>query len=229
MAKSLDKLLKKLYFKRTELLFDKAFNEGKITEFDEEIYEKMDGTIVSCLPVSLYIKYSKYLFPEGTCYDRSLYMFLALDDALLVRGNNKDLEYKYGKNHAGHGWIEIGNYVYDPSLMLRFEKDVYYRLYGCSDVHKIDKATYAAKNQKFIDDNVCTDFNEFRPGGKKRLELGVLIMQIKSLCSFINDDKFTKELNEYLSFIEYDEEEIREEREKAIQKIFKNKNFKDLV
>ena len=92
MGKSLDKLLKKLYFKRTELLFDKAFNEGKITEFDEEIYEKMEGTIVSCLPVSLYIKYSKYLFPEGTCYDRSLYMFLALDDALLVRGNNKDLE-----------------------------------------------------------------------------------------------------------------------------------------
>ena len=119
--------------------------------------------------------------------------------------------------------------MYDPSLMLRFEKDTYYKLYGCSDVHKIDKATYAAKNQKFIDDNVCTDFNEFRPGGKKRLELGVLIMQIKSLCSFINDDKFTKELNEYLSFIEYDEEEIREEREKAIQKIFKNKNFKDLV
>ena len=186
-GKRLDKLLKKLYFKRTELLFDKAFNEGKITEFDEEIYEKMDGTIVSCLPVSLYIKYSKYLFPEGTCYDRSLYMFLALDDALLVRGNNKDLEYKYGKNHAGHGWIEIGNYVYDPSLMLRFEKDTYYKLYGCSDVHKIDKATYAAKNQKFIDNNVCTDFNEFRPGGKKRLELGVLIMQIKSLCSFIND------------------------------------------
>ena len=126
MSNVVENLKKKLYFKRTEMLFDKAVMEGKITEFDQEIYDKMDGVIVACLPVSLYIKYSKYLFPEGTCYDRSLYMFLALDDALLVRGNNKDLEYNYGKNHAGHGWIEVGNYVYDPSLMLRFDKDTYY-------------------------------------------------------------------------------------------------------
>ena len=86
----------------------------------------MSDTIIACLPVSLYIKHSKHLFPIGTCYDRSLYMFLALDDALLVRGNNKDLEYNYGKGHGGHGWIERGNYVYDPSLMLKFDRDTYY-------------------------------------------------------------------------------------------------------
>ena len=227
MSNKIDKMIKKLYLKRTELLFDKAVLKGKITEFDEEIYEKMDGTIIACLPVSLYIKFSKYLFPQGTCYDRSLYMFLALDDAVLVRGNNKDLRYNYGKGHAGHGWIEIGNYVYDPSLMLKFDKSTYYKLYGCSDVSKIDKATYIKKYPKFIEENVSTDYNDFKPGGKRRLELGIIITQIKALSRFINDEDFIKELNEYLSFIEYDEKEIKEEREKALQKIFQNRNFKD--
>ena len=228
MSNVVENLKKKLYFKRTEMLFDKAVMEGKITEFDQDIYDKMDGVIVACLPVSLYIKYSKYLFPEGTCYDRSLYMFLALDDALLVRGNNKDLEYNYGKNHAGHGWIEVGNYVYDPSLMLRFDKDIYYKLYCCSDVHKIDKVSYIEKHQDFIDENVSTDYEDFKPGGKKRLELGILVMQVKALSSFIGDEKFTKELNEYISFIEYDENQIKEEREKAMRKLFGNLNVKDL-
>ena len=229
MKKGLDKIKKKLYFKRLELLFNKAVNEGKITEFDQEIYDLMDGTIIACLPVSLYIKYSKYLFPEGTCYDRSLYMFLALDNAVLVRGNNKDLEVRYGKGHGGHGWIEIGDYVYDPSLMLKFDKATYYKIYGCSDVRKTDKATYEKEHKEFIDDNVSTDYGDFKPGGAKRLQLGVLIMQVKALSTFIGDDEFTRELNEYLSFIEYDEKQIQEEREKALRKMFEKYEFKNLV
>ena len=228
MSKKIDQFKKKLYLKRLEMLFNKAVNEGKITEFDQEIYDKMDGVVVACLPVSLYIKYSKYLFPEGTCYDRSLYMFLALDDALLVRGNNKDLEVRFGKGHGGHGWIEIGNYVYDPSLMLKFDKATYYKLYGCSDVRKTDKATYVREHKEFVDQNVITDFNELKPGGKRRLELGVLIMQVKALSTFVGDDNFNCELNEYLSFIEYDEKQIQEEREKALKKIFEKHNFNNI-
>ena len=53
-------------------------------------------------------------------------------------------------------------------------------------------------------------------------------MQVKALSSFIGDEKFTKELNEYLSFIEYDENQIKEEREKAMRKLFGNLNVKDL-
>ena len=101
----------------------------------------MSNTIIACFPVSFYIKHSNHMFAQGTCYDRSLYMFLALDDAILVRGNNKDLEYNYGKGDEGHGWVEVGNYVYDPSLMVKFDKDTYYALYRCSNVSKIDKKT----------------------------------------------------------------------------------------
>lgn len=224
----IQKLKKKLYNKRIEVLFDKGVAEGKITGFDEEIYEKMDGTVIACLPVSLYIKFSKHLFPQGTCYDRSLYMFLALDDAVLVRGNNKDLEINHGKGHGGHGWVEVGNFVYDPSLMARFDKDLYYKIYGCSSVVKTDKVSYLENHKDFVEQNVSTDFNDFKPGGKRRLELGILITQVKALSHFINDADFTRELNEYLSYIEYDEKQIQEERNKALKKMFEKHDFRDI-
>lgn len=223
MATKLDSLKKKLFFTRLNILFNKGIKEGKITRFDEEIFEKMSNTIIACLPVSLSIKYSNHLFAQGTCYDRSLYMFLALNDALLVRGDNKDLEYNYGKGHEGHGWVEIGDYVYDPSLMLKFDKDTYYSIYGCSNVKKIDKQNYLLQHQDFVDEHVSTDYAEFKPNGKRRLELDSLIFLIRVLSEMLGNEEFTKDFNDYLTLIEYDENQIREEREKAIQKILTDK------
>jgi len=229
MGTKLDSLKKKLYFARLNILFDKALKEGKITSFDDEIFEKMSNTIVACLPVSMYIKHSNHLFAQGTCYERSLYMFLALDDALLVRGNNKDLEYNYGKGHEGHGWIEVGDFVYDPSLMLKFDKDTYYSLYGCSNVTKTNKQTYLLHHKEFVDSHVSHDFDEFRPNGKRRLELGVLIIQLRALSQMLGDEQFSKDLNDYLSYIEYDEKQIHDERESAIQRILTNKSSMSVI
>lgn len=225
----LEDLSKKLFFARFEILSKKAFREGKILEFDDEIFDEMSDTIIACLPVSLHIKHSRHTFPLGTCYDQSLYMFLALDDALLVRGNNKDLVYNYGKGHGGHGWIERGGYVYDPSLMLKFDKDTYYDLYGCSDVVKIDKTSYLKDNQDFVDEHVSHSLEDFKPGGKRRLELGLLIIQLRALSSMIGDQEFTKDLDDYLNSIEYDEVQIQREREAAIQKVLKDKNRMAIV
>lgn len=224
MAINFDSLKKKLFFTRFNILFGKGLKEGKITRFDEEIFDKMSNTIIACLPVSLYIKYANYLFPQGTCYDRSLYMFLALDDALLVRGNTKSLEYNYGKGNEGHGWIEIGDYVYDPSLMLKFDKDTYYEIYGCSNVQKIDKQNYLLQHKSFVDAHVSNDYGEFKPNGKRRLELGTLIFLTKRLCEMLGDEQFTKDFNDYLTLVEYDENQIREERDKEIQRILTNKS-----
>ncbi len=142
-----DELKKKLFFAKFKVISAKASREGTIMEFDDEIFEKMKNTIIACFPVSFYIKHSNNMFALGTCYDRSLYMFLALDDAVLVRGKNKDLEYNCGKGHGGHGWVEVGDYVYDPSIMLKFKKDVYYQLYGTTDLMKVDKETYLREHK----------------------------------------------------------------------------------
>ena len=207
-----DEIKKKLFFLKFKVYGAKMEQEGKITSFDDEIYEKMKGTIIACFPVSFHIKHSNHMFSLGTCYDRSLYMFLALDDAILVRGNNKDLEYNYGKGHGGHGWVEIGDYVYDPSIMAKFEKDVYYKLYECSDVKKVDKETYLKEHKDFVDLVSSRDYDDFRPGGKRRLELGLLVTQVQALAKYLNDDEFNRDLSEYLETIHYDAQQIHEER-----------------
>ena len=224
-----DKLRKKLFFAKFKILATKSEYQGKIMEFDDEIYEKMSNTIIACFPVSFYIKHSTHMFPIGTCYDRSLYMFLALDDAILVRGNNKDLEYNYGKGHGGHGWIEVGDYVYDPSLMLKFDKDTYYKLYGTSDVYKIDKETYLREHKEFVESVVSNDFNEFRPGGKRRLDLGILVIQVQALASMISDDEFKKDLADYLALIQYDADQIQREREAGIQEMLHTNGALDVI
>ena len=217
-----DKLRKKLYFDKLNILFDIGLRDGKIVPIEEEIYEEMNKTIIACLPVGLRIKYRDQMFAEGTCYERSLYMFLALDDAILVRGDNKDLEYNYGPGHEGHGWVELGNYVYDPSLGLRFDKEYYYKLYQCTNVKKYDKATYMAVNKDFVDSHVSVDYDEFKPGGKRRLELGILIFQVKEMAKLTNNQSLLNDLQEYLDAVEYDEDQIREERWAAIEEMFKS-------
>ncbi len=214
-----DVLRKKLYFAKYRILFNKYYDEGLITEFEDEILEKMSSTIIACLPVSIYIKYSNLLFSKETCYDRSLYMFLALDDAVLVRGENIDLIYNYGEEHGGHGWVEIGDYVYDPSLMLKYRKDVYYKLFQCSDVFKIDKDSYMKDHKEFYDVHATTDFDEFKPGGKRRLELGILIRQHRALASLSQNADFQKDLQAYLDKIEYDPIQIQEERNRIVEEL----------
>lgn len=213
---------KNLFFSRFNLLFQKGINDGKISEFDDEIFDKMSNTYIACLPVSMRIKHSNHMFAQGTWYERSLYMFLALDDAYLVRGDDKVLEYKYGKGHEGHGWVEVGDVVYDPSLMLKFDKDTYYNLYGITNTKKYDKKTYLEQHSDFVEQHVSHDINDFRPGGKRRLELGVLIIQLRCLSEMLGDCEFTTDLNKYLESISYDEKQICDERNKVIQKILRD-------
>ena len=224
-----DSLRKKLYFAKFRAYGAKMEQEGKITGFDDEIYEKMKGTIVACFPVSFHIKHSNHMFSLGTCYDRSLFMFLALDDALLVRGNNKDLEYNYGKGHGGHGWVEVGDYVYDPSIMARFEKEVYYKLYDCSNVTKVDKETYLREHKDFVDMVASRDYDEFKPGGKRRLDLGLLVTQIQAIAGYLNDEDFNRDLEEYLEAIQYDADQIQEERNRVIEELLKDEMALALV
>lgn len=57
---------KNLFFSRFNLLFQKGINDGKISEFDDEIFDKMSNTYIACLPVSMRIKHSNHMFAQGT-------------------------------------------------------------------------------------------------------------------------------------------------------------------
>lgn len=191
-----------------------GFNNGNITFFDNELYKRMSTTYFSCLPVSIHIKYlkPKWDFSEGRCYDRSLYMFLALEDSVLVRGTNKELEIRYGKEDSGHGWVEIGDYVYDPSLLLKFKKDVYYKIYCPTDIKRYTKEEYLEDNfnQAFYNGIKNTSLKDFLPGGSKRTDLCTIIPLIQSAAYNSSDDEFKADLDSYLESIQYDYDQIVE-------------------
>lgn len=215
-----DNIKKSLYFSKMQLLLDKGIADKKIIPFDDEFYEKLNHTYISGLPVSIHIKYLKPIVGPGKCYDRSLYMFFCFDDAILVRGDNKDLELRYGKDSSGHGWIEMDNYVYDPSLMMRFDKDLYYEIYKPTKVSKCTKEEYCSTRecQELYSDIENTTIDDFKLYGKKRIELSVTMPLIMGIAQNSGNQEFIDELNDFIALIQYDEEEVYNELNEAMQK-----------
>ena len=215
-----DNIKKSLYFNRMKLLLDKGIVDKKIIPFDDAFYEKMNHIYIFGLPVSIHIKYLKPTLAPGKCYDRSLYMFFCFDDAVLVRGDNKDLELKYGRDDAGHGWIEIDDYVYDPSLMMRFDKKLYYDIHKPIKISKCNKDEYCSTKecQEFYFDIKNTTIDDFKPYGRKRLELFMTMPLVMQIAHNSNNPKFIEELNEFIKLIQYNEEEIYNKSNKLMQK-----------
>lgn len=219
-----DNLKKTLYFSKTQLLFKKGLEDGSIKPFDDELYEKMNHIYISCLPVSIHMKYLKPTMGPGKCYDRSLYMFFCFPNAVLVRGDNKDLELRYGKDNAGHGWIEMDGYCYDPSLLLKFKKEVYYEMYKPYNVTKTTVEEYkncCDSNRQFYEDIVNTKLNDFRPNGSKRTDLCVMIPLVQGIAEMGTNEDFKRELSKYLVSIQYDEKQVYEEMNAKFQKCLK--------
>ena len=71
---------------------------------------------------------------------------------------------KHGKNHSGHGWIELDNYVYDPTHLMRFDKDLYYKMFCPTKVKKYSTKDYMKNNKELYEDiknnAVTTTLNE---------------------------------------------------------------------
>ena len=224
-----DNIKKGLYFSKMQLLIKKGLEDGSIVPFDEKFYEKMSHTYISCLPVSIHMKYLKPIVGPGKCYDRSLYMFFCFPNAVLVRGDNKDLELRYGKENAGHGWIEMDGYCYDPTLLLRFKKETYYEIYKPYNVSKTTTEKYkncCDSNKQFYEDIVNTELSDFQPNGRKRTDLCVMIPLVQGIAKMGTDEDFKKELNEYLKSIQYDERQVYEEMNQAFQKCLKEERKK---
>ena len=224
-----DNIKKRLYFNKMQLLFEKGLEDGSIVPFDEEFYEKMSHTYISCLPVSIHMKYLKPLAGPGKCYERSLYMFLCFPNSVLVRGDNKDLELRYGKENASHGWIEMDGYCYDPTLLLRFKKETYYEIYKPYNVYKITTEEYkncCDSNRQIYEDIVNTELKDFQPNGRKRTDLCTKIPLIQGIAEMRTDEDFKKELNEYLNSIQYDERQVYEEMNQSFQKCLKEETTK---
>ncbi len=216
-----EKIKKQLYQKKTTLLFNQGLINKKIVPFDEEFYEKMSHTFFNGLPISLHIKYLKPLpGMPGECYDRSLFMFFCFPESLLCRGFHKTLELDYGKENEGHGWIEIGDYVYDPSLLMKFDKELYYSIYMPTNIKKYTISQYCSttERKKLYDDITKTTIYDLQTPGIKRTNFIATIPLVKNIAEMSANQDFIRALNEHLTLINYDEKQISRELNLVIKK-----------
>lgn len=215
-----DKLKKQLYFTKFTLLIDEGKKNNKIVPFDNDFYEKMSHNYIDGIPISMYIKYLKPIISPGKCYDRSLYMFFCFPEAKLCGGNNKSLALQYGKEYSEHNWIEIDDYVYDPVSLMRFNKDLYYRIYEPTNVVKETLSEYCStpEKKKFYEDITNTTIYDLQTSIKKRNDLLTSIPPIKGIAEMTGNKDFIRELNEHLKLINYDEQQILNELDLAIKK-----------
>ena len=211
-----------LYLAKRNIFLQRAWKRGLIKPFDDSLYERMKKYFVACLPVSIMIKYFK---PEkgdpGQCIERSLYLLVAFDNPVLVRGNRKDLEILYGKEEAFHGWVENDGWVYDPTSLCMFRKDIYYKAYGVSDVKCFNKEQYSSSH--IYNNIINSKIEDYKPYGKNRTDLLTALYFTKKIAELKSDENFIKELNEYFEEIEYDIDEIIKEQDEELDKVFKDK------
>ncbi len=216
-----DNIKKALYFRKMTLLYNQGVMDKKIVPFDADLYEKMSHTYFNGIPISMRIKHLKPLpgMPGG-CYDRSLFMFFCFPEALLCRGDNKALELNYDKENAGHGWIEIEDYVYDPSLLMRFDKKLYYSIFMPTNISKSTMTDYCSnpEGKALYDDVTKTTIQDLQTPGIKRMNLIATIPLVKKIAEISSNPDFVRELDEYLASINYDEKQISEDLDLAIKK-----------
>lgn len=201
----LQKIKNKIYINKANKLFDESLANGQITEFEPSFYDEMNKFYINGLPIGFRIKYLKPINPPGDCFRRSRYMFYCFKDAYLVRGSNRMINALYGEDDR-HGWIEIGDYVYDPTYVLRFEKELYYQLFEPSEVIRMSHNNYFCNEENKEEYNIImnTKAEDFMPGGIRENEAKTMIPIMKDIISISNNYEMEKDLEDFTNLINYD-------------------------
>lgn len=138
-----------------------GYRTCQITAYDDEFVQNLKQHHISGETVFTIINDFK---PDedsnevGHCLERSFLMFLCNHDSVWVYGNNQNLAIKYGKQNSTHAWVEIGNFVYDPTTIRRYPKKLYYNMLKINHVKKL---TYGNYQQNGVDDNLITMLKEY--------------------------------------------------------------------
>lgn len=217
----LKKVKKELYFLKMKLLISQGLNNGSIVPFEDVLYENLSKVYFNGYPLSLQIKYLKPTIPPGQCEDRSWFITMAFEDALWVSGDVKDLELKYGKDGAWHFWVEHDGWVYDPSSLYKFKKELYYKIFMPTNV--IVRTPDVYKKHEWYQSVVNTKIDDLRPGGKERCHLCVSIPLIQGIADVSGNKDFIDELDKHLKDIEYDYEQIRDDLDQSTDDLIRRR------
>lgn len=217
----LKEIMRELYFVRLNLLFKEGLKKGDILPFEDELYDRLSKVYFNGYPLSIQIKYLKPKFSPGQCEDRSWFITMGFEDALWVSGDNKDLELNYGKSGAWHFWVEHDGWVYDPTLLYKIKKELYYKMYMCKNVIVRYPSQY--KQDEWYQEVVGTTIDDLRPGGKDRCHLCVSIPLLVHAAEHSSFPDFLEEVNKHLKLIEYDHKQISDELNESVSELIRKR------
>ncbi len=219
----------KLFLRKAELLAQQAYTEGKIVPIEEEFMDELKKRFWVGMSVYMHIKYFIPISPfqTGRCWDRTRLMLMCHPNATRAIGNVKTLEYsaKGDKNLAGHSWLEIGDYVYDPTTLMRYEKELYYQIHKPYDVIYETQEEFLASNKTnaMMKTVVTSSIDEYMPGGEKRWELEMSLPILKTAALNHSDPSLMEEVDSFIETTGYYPPEDSVYNKPPYQKLPRNK------
>jgi len=127
MIKPFKEIRRTLYTNRLRLLLADGIEKKLILPFEKEVFDSLDELIYDGVPVGIYMT---HIQPNPKQWinkrdERSVMLSLAFKDCHLMQGYCKCPE----EDHFFHCWVENDGWVYDPTYMMKFKKELYYKVF----------------------------------------------------------------------------------------------------
>lgn len=180
----------------------------KVYTYPTPLIDALRPYSIGGMPVSILLLITELC--NGLCYDRSVLMSLAFDDAKVVHGNIETLRITSGgEEFAEHSFVETkefgGNHawVVDTSLGLIYDKDFYYNLEKVSVNTEISKETLM--NSPMIKEILASDFEQDKYALPLYLPfIETAVANSNWIGTVTYHDTITSELEKFKSAINYD-------------------------
>ena len=132
-------LKEKLQINKAKFELTKSCVKGNVLPFGDEVYDKLREYYHGAIPANVYMKYLKPLINPGQCYERSMILSSAFDNAKMVRGDRIDYIISFGIDHAFHWWVEADGWCYCPTTLLKYKKEEYYKIFKPINIKEMTK------------------------------------------------------------------------------------------
>ena len=196
--KKLDKMHKKLIW---------GSKHKKVFTYPDALIDALRPYHIGGLPASILVLINELC--NGLCYDRSLLMSLAFDDAKIIHGNIETLRITSGEEFAEHSFVETKEFgggkswIIDTSSGLIYDKDFYFEHEKVSVNKEIPKEKIM--NSYAVKSIIASNFEEDKYALPMYLPLiENAVMSSNWLHTTIYRDLIFKELEHFKKSIDYD-------------------------
>lgn len=102
------------------------YKSGKVTGYEDELIEKLRDIDYKGIPLSIILLCHPLC--DRQCYAMSMNITRGMEHFLLVRGDINELDLNED-GYPNHGWVEKDGFVYDTTFGIKWEKDLYYKIF----------------------------------------------------------------------------------------------------